>query len=183
MAALLEGLAALARSLFPGGRLEQVEPLGPDASGGGAEEKALGYGRPIKVTVRDAEGRAHAFVFRRQTANEFGHDRRADRVEGALLAFEQFGATPGHARALDVGLVAEDGGLVSLRGTGEPYLVTEWVDGTVYADDPGAVAARFREAGAARIHVVDLDGARAGRPVNGEAVRAIAAAFDRRGVS
>ncbi|HEY7726666.1 MAG TPA: HisA/HisF-related TIM barrel protein, partial [Anaeromyxobacteraceae bacterium] len=46
----------------------------------------------------------------------------------------------------------------------------------VYADDPGAVAARFRDAGAERIHVVDLDGARAGRPVNGEAVRAIAAA-------
>jgi phosphoribosylformimino-5-aminoimidazole carboxamide ribotide isomerase len=47
---------------------------------------------------------------------------------------------------------------------------------TVYADDPGAMAARFREAGAERLHVVDLDGARAGRPVNGDALRAIAAA-------
>jgi phosphoribosylformimino-5-aminoimidazole carboxamide ribotide isomerase len=47
---------------------------------------------------------------------------------------------------------------------------------TVYGDDPGAVATRFRDAGAGRIHVVDLDGARAGRPVNGPAVRAIAAA-------
>ncbi len=47
---------------------------------------------------------------------------------------------------------------------------------TVYSDDPGAVAARFRDAGATRLHVVDLDGARSGRPVNGEAVRAIAAA-------
>jgi phosphoribosylformimino-5-aminoimidazole carboxamide ribotide isomerase len=46
---------------------------------------------------------------------------------------------------------------------------------TVYSSDPAAVAARFRDAGAQRIHVVDLDGARAGRPVNGEAIRAIAA--------
>lgn len=45
---------------------------------------------------------------------------------------------------------------------------------TVYANDPGEVAERFRAAGARRIHVVDLDGARAGRPVNTDAVRAIA---------
>jgi phosphoribosylformimino-5-aminoimidazole carboxamide ribotide isomerase len=45
---------------------------------------------------------------------------------------------------------------------------------TVYSDDPCEVAERFREAGARRVHVVDLDGARAGRPVNTDAVRAIA---------
>jgi phosphoribosylformimino-5-aminoimidazole carboxamide ribotide isomerase len=45
---------------------------------------------------------------------------------------------------------------------------------TVYSDDPAEVAERFREAGARRIHVVDLDGARAGRPVNTDAIRAIA---------
>ncbi len=47
---------------------------------------------------------------------------------------------------------------------------------TVYSPDPAAVAARFRDAGAQRIHVVDLDGARAGHPVNGDAIRAIAEA-------
>jgi len=47
---------------------------------------------------------------------------------------------------------------------------------SVYGDDPAAMAASFAAAGAARIHVVDLDGARAGRPHNREAVRAIVAA-------
>lgn len=47
---------------------------------------------------------------------------------------------------------------------------------TVYSDAPAEVAARFRAAGATRLHVVDLDGARAGRPVNQEALRAIARA-------
>src|SRR3990172_2364428 len=46
---------------------------------------------------------------------------------------------------------------------------------TVYSANPAEVAAAFRDAGAARIHVVDLDGARAGRPVNLDAVRAVAA--------
>jgi phosphoribosylformimino-5-aminoimidazole carboxamide ribotide isomerase len=44
---------------------------------------------------------------------------------------------------------------------------------TVYADDPVAVARRWQEEGASRLHVVDLDGAREGRPVNGDMVRAI----------
>lgn len=47
---------------------------------------------------------------------------------------------------------------------------------TVYSADPAEMARRFGAAGAKRIHVVDLDGARAGRPVNGAAVRAIAEA-------
>lgn len=46
----------------------------------------------------------------------------------------------------------------------------------VYGDDPGAVAAAFVATGAPRVHVVDLDGARAGRPHNRDAVRAIVAA-------
>jgi phosphoribosylformimino-5-aminoimidazole carboxamide ribotide isomerase len=44
---------------------------------------------------------------------------------------------------------------------------------TVYADDPAAQAASFAAAGFAWVHVVDLDGAFAGRPANAAAVRAI----------
>jgi phosphoribosylformimino-5-aminoimidazole carboxamide ribotide isomerase len=44
---------------------------------------------------------------------------------------------------------------------------------TVFSDDPGAQAKSFAEAGFAWIHVVDLNGAFAGRPVNGAAVESI----------
>lgn len=44
---------------------------------------------------------------------------------------------------------------------------------TVFGDDPAATAARWESEGAARLHLVDLDGAKEGRPVNVEAVRAI----------
>lgn len=44
---------------------------------------------------------------------------------------------------------------------------------TVYADDPVAVARAWQEQGATRLHLIDLDGARAGRPQNVDAVLAI----------
>ncbi len=44
---------------------------------------------------------------------------------------------------------------------------------TVYDENPVAVAQRWVEQGATRLHVVDLDGARAGRPVNTDAVLSI----------
>lgn len=49
-------------------------------------------------------------------------------------------------------------------------------DKTVYGEDPGQVAKGFAEHGIRRLHVVDLDGAKAGRPVNREAIAAIVAA-------
>lgn len=47
-------------------------------------------------------------------------------------------------------------------------------DATVYSDDPVAMAGHWRAQGARRLHLVDLDGAFAGKPVNGEIVMAIA---------
>lgn len=44
---------------------------------------------------------------------------------------------------------------------------------TVFDDDPTAVAARWVEQGATRLHVVDLDGAASGRPIQLEAIRSI----------
>lgn len=46
---------------------------------------------------------------------------------------------------------------------------------TVYGDDPVAVAGSFADQGASWIHVVDLDAARTGDPVNRPVVAAIAA--------
>jgi phosphoribosylformimino-5-aminoimidazole carboxamide ribotide isomerase len=50
-------------------------------------------------------------------------------------------------------------------------------DATVFSDDPVAVAARWQQAGARRLHLVDLNGAFAGQPINGDVVKAIAARF------
>lgn len=60
----------------------------------------------------------------------------------------------------------KDGACVRLRRG-------EMDQATVYADDPAAQAQHFASCGFKALHVVDLNGAFAGRPVNGEAVRAI----------
>lgn len=49
---------------------------------------------------------------------------------------------------------------------------------TVFGDDPAATAAHWQSEGAARIHLVDLDGAMLGRPVNVDSVREILVRVD-----
>ena len=50
-------------------------------------------------------------------------------------------------------------------------------DETVFSDDPVETAGRWVGEGARRLHLVDLNGAFAGEPVNGSAIRAIAARY------
>lgn len=47
---------------------------------------------------------------------------------------------------------------------------------TIYGDDPVAMAQRWVEEGADWLHLVDLDGAKAGRPINTEVIRRLVAA-------
>jgi phosphoribosylformimino-5-aminoimidazole carboxamide ribotide isomerase len=51
-------------------------------------------------------------------------------------------------------------------------------DATVYNDDPAAQAVHFKSLGFSWLHIVDLNGAFAGRPVNADAVTAILGATD-----
>lgn len=46
-------------------------------------------------------------------------------------------------------------------------------DATVFSEDPGAMAKQWLKQGARRLHVVDLNGAAAGKPKNQPAIRAI----------
>jgi len=164
-------LIELCASLVPGGVVESVTPLGPDADAEDAEgtEKAIGYGVPQRVRVRTPSGGTRDLCFHTAKPDEFGHDRRSDRAANMLLSFDTAGRIPRHTRALDVGAVARGGSLVSLRETGEFYLVTEFVEGRVYAEDLRRIAhARvagdedLRRAGAlarllAEIHAIRID--------------------------
>ncbi|MEO0367658.1 MAG: 1-(5-phosphoribosyl)-5-[(5-phosphoribosylamino)methylideneamino]imidazole-4-carboxamide isomerase [Pseudomonadota bacterium] len=50
-------------------------------------------------------------------------------------------------------------------------------DSTVYADDPVVMAEQWVELGARRLHLVDLNGAFAGKPENAQQIEAIVRAF------
>jgi phosphoribosylformimino-5-aminoimidazole carboxamide ribotide isomerase len=62
-----------------------------------------------------------------------------------------------------------------LEGSAVRLLRGDFDERTVYDPDPLAAARSWVQGGARRLHVVDLDGAREGRPVNLEHLRRIAA--------
>lgn len=136
----MDALRSLALRLFPGGQVEEIAPVGVDAAVIDSTRKGTGYGVAMRIRVRDAGGRVHRLVFHTARADDYGHDRRADRVAEMLLAFDTYRRVPRHVEALDVGLLGDDGQARSLVGTGEPYLVTVWAEGDVYADDLRRIA-------------------------------------------
>lgn len=136
-------LAKLVPSLLPGAELVSVQPLKPDSEGGTATSKSVGYGAPLRIRIRTAEGVVKSLVLHTATANAFGHDRRSDRARDMLLAYDTFGSIPKQVPALDVGAISADSTrLLSLRGTSEFYLLTEWAEGHVYADELRDMAER-----------------------------------------
>ena len=56
---------------------------------------------------------------------------------------------------------------IDLRGGKAVRLLRgDFAKETVFSDNPVSVAKRWQKAGAPRIHVVDLDGAKSGQPVS-----------------
>lgn len=134
-------LIRIVQRAAPNACVLEATALGNDDAGGLPQvtAKAAGYGIPIRIDVEDA-GRHRAFVLHGTSANQFGHDRRADRAADLLLAADTYGSIPGHARALDVGALRHEGTSISLENTDEFYLLTEYVQGHPYAKDLRRIA-------------------------------------------
>jgi hypothetical protein len=131
------------RRLYPGRDILAIEPLAPDTGAtADASKKASGYGRPVRIVLApEAPGRAPLeLVWHVATSNEFGHDRRADRAAAALQAFDDFRQMPRHVQPVDLGMIAPDGRLTSIRDGDEMYLITTYAPGTIYADDLRRIA-------------------------------------------
>lgn len=137
-----EAIARYVDRLVPGGRLLRARPLRVDVSDDGETTKGVGYGKPVRLEVVDAEGGRHDLVLHTAVASGFGHDHRADRAAEMILAYDTFGTVPEQAEAVDLGVFGPGGELRSLRGHGEFFLVTRWVDGHPYVDDLRAIAER-----------------------------------------
>ncbi len=126
-------------SILPDAELVSVEALPADHASA-ANWKAVGYVQPLLLTVLEA-GRTRHLVMRFGRPDEFGHDRRSDRAQRFLLASDTVAEIPAHVKILDVGAIVNDRELVSLRGSGEFYLLSEYWSGTPYANDLRRVAA------------------------------------------
>jgi hypothetical protein len=94
----------------------------------------------VRVRFRDGEGAERAVVFHTARADDFGHDRRADRAGAMILAYDTYGSLPRHVPALDVGVIDDAGALRSIAGCREAYLLTGWAPGELYANDLRRIA-------------------------------------------
>lgn len=118
-----------------GARVIGLRPIGAQDQG----SKVHGYGRPLVAAFLE-RGRKREIVVRTMGVDPFGHDRRADRFDSLVLAYDDFDHYPRHVRALDFGAIAPDGTLISI-GDGEPFLITEYAEGELYARDLETMAA------------------------------------------
>ncbi len=114
--------------------LQALDPAASAASDKQADLKVYGYGQPVLVHYR-IDGVEQRAVLRTIAASPFGHERRADRAAGLLLSYDTFNDLPRHVRARDVGVLLPDGQLASLQQGGEFFLLTDYVEGALYADD------------------------------------------------
>ena len=139
-------LEKLVSRTLPGATLIDAAPFGVDEAEGEDETaKGVGYGAPLRLSVRDREGRQQVLVFHTAKPDQFGHDRRADRAAEMLLGYDRFGSIPKHVQALDVGAITQDGSdLISLAAAGELYLLTSFAPGHLYAEDLRRIAHEAR---------------------------------------
>jgi hypothetical protein len=139
-----ERLRRLVGAALPGAAIVRVTPLGNDAMPEAGTAKGAGYGAPLRIDI-ELDGKRQTVVLHTATANQFGHDRRSDRAAEMILAADTFDSIPRHVRALDVGAFDLEGGVVSLRRTGEFYLLSEWAEGTLYVEDLRRISSRGLE--------------------------------------
>jgi hypothetical protein len=126
--------------LYPDHEVAAVEPLAPDSGATrGSTTKAAGYGRPVRISLA-GRGEVRELVWRVATPDEFGHDRRSDRAGNLMLAYDDFARVPDHVAPVDLGMIGAGGELISIRDGVEPYLLTEFARGTIYAEDLRRIA-------------------------------------------
>jgi Phosphotransferase enzyme family len=115
--------------------------------------KSYGYGSPIRVDYRAANGVHRSAVLHTMSPGPFGHEHMADRARTLIWSHHAFNRLPRHVRSLDVGAFESNGNLISLGKAEEFCLLTEFAEGENYAID----LERLRDTGI----LTDLDLARA----------------------
>ena len=110
--------------------LREVELGGTDEQ----ELKGFGYGTPVLLEF-ESQGKNYQLVLHTLSPDGFGHDRMSDRAESLLLAHRTFDRLPRHVSSIDVGTFTKDAGMISLGGSEEFFLLTEFAPGRLYALD------------------------------------------------
>lgn len=122
------------------------------AKPGKKDVKGYGYGTPILIEY-EVGGVQRLSVLHTVRPGPFGHEHMADRAHDLLWEHSAFNTLPRHVRSMDVGAFTVGGSAVSLGKVEEFFTLTEYGEGSPYAED----LERIRESG----QISDLDISRA----------------------
>lgn len=136
---LFPGFAAyLAGRFGPAARSARFTPLRRS----GETVKEGGYGVPYLVEWDEPGGGVRKLVLETVRPGGFGHEDRADRAGLVVRAADDFPRLLHHVAVVDAGVFRGGGPAVSLSGTGEFFLLTEFCEGEPYAFDLTRLAGR-----------------------------------------
>lgn len=104
----------------------------------GVEEgdlKGFGYGVPYLIKLKTGGVEKKVVLGTMRASESFGHNYFSDRAGILLWQHTAFNKLPKHVRSVDVGSFTREGGMKSLGGCEEFFLVTEFVEGSLYHED------------------------------------------------
>ncbi len=136
---LRESLKAYLSSVFGGDVdiicVEELEKKKRQEEAEKDDLKGFGYGKPYLI-VLNVGGRKKKIVLETmRPGGGFGHDYFSDRAGILLWQHSAFNKLPKHVHSVDVGAFTERQGLKSLGDCSEFFIVTEFVDGSLYHKD------------------------------------------------
>jgi len=127
-----EAILKYMRSLY-GEKVEVIKvwKLG-ETPGSDIDLKGFGYGYPYVIEFKH-DGKNKRVVLETMRPGEgFGHDHFSDRAQVLIWQNSAFNNLPKHVRSVDAGCFAPDGGLTSIGGCKEYFILTEFIEGKLY---------------------------------------------------
>ncbi|MEM7045173.1 MAG: phosphotransferase, partial [Pseudomonadota bacterium] len=101
---------------------------------GRGDDRWLSLSSVTRLRVKLSDNRTLNLVLRQPKPGPFGLEEREDIARQCLLSYRSFSATPKHPKALDIGMVDDQGAVVSLANGSDFFLLEEFVEGENYGD-------------------------------------------------
>jgi hypothetical protein len=113
-------------------QVQRIWRLDEKSEVGVVDLKGFGYGHPYVIEFID-EGKVCRVVLATVRLGEgFGHDHFSDRAQVLIWQNSAFSKLPKHVPSIDAGCFDDTGRLVSIGGCEEYFILTEFIEGSLY---------------------------------------------------
>ncbi|MCL2134324.1 MAG: aminoglycoside phosphotransferase family protein [Candidatus Bathyarchaeota archaeon] len=115
-------------------KLQRIWRIGEN-SDADADLKGFGYGCPYVIEFIKEEKICRVVLETMRPSDGFGHDHFSDRAQVLIWQHSAFNKLPGHVHSIDAGCFEDTGKLVSVGRCSEYFILTEFIEGSLYSID------------------------------------------------